>query len=330
MRVVSSAPARIDLAGGTIDIWPLYLLHAGAQTLNAAITLRAHCAIQSRRDDRITIVSEDTGERIEAQSAADFDLDRLPLVARLVKTFAARGLDLTTRSDSPVGAGLGGSSTMGVAVGGALAAWTGQTLDAEALLSLVMNVEGQVLGIPPGVQDFRPAFYGGVLAINLDVRGVRTDKLPVETDALTDRIVVAYTGASRNSGINNWEVFKARLDGRAEVRRAFDAICRAAGLIRQALESHDWHGVARGVADEWAARKRLAPTVTTPAIDALLERAHAAGAAAGKVCGAGGGGCLFVLGEPARKADISDALRQGGADVLSVRIEPRGLTVERS
>ena len=77
MRVVSSAPARIDLAGGTIDLWPLYLLHQGAQTLNAAITLRAHCTIQSRADDRITLVSEDTRERVEAATAADLDLDRL-------------------------------------------------------------------------------------------------------------------------------------------------------------------------------------------------------------------------------------------------------------
>jgi len=330
VRVVSSAPARIDLAGGTIDLWPLYLLHDGAQTLNAAITLRAHCTIQSRADDRITLVSEDTRERVEAATAADFDLDRLPLIARLVRSFGVGGVDIVTRSDSPVGAGLGGSSTLAVAAGAALAAWADRTIDAETLLGLVMNVEGQVLGVPPGVQDYRPAMYGGVLAIELGVDGVRTVRLPIDADALSDRLVVAFTGASRNSGINNWDVFKRRLDSDPGVTAAFTDICRAAAGMREAFLRNDWPGVAAHLAEEWTARKRLAPGVTTPAIDALLDHARAAGAWAGKVCGAGGGGCLFALTDPERKADVSAALAHTGADVLPVRIDRNGLSLERS
>jgi D-glycero-alpha-D-manno-heptose-7-phosphate kinase len=330
VRVVSSAPTRIDLAGGTIDIWPLYLFHPGAQTLNAAISLRAHCTIESRADDRIVLISEDTRERVEAATPADLDLERLPLVARLVKSFGVSGVEVTTRSDSPVGAGLGGSSTLAVAVGAALAAWAHRTIDDETLLALVMNVEGQVLGVPPGVQDYRPAMYGGVLAIELGIDGVRTVRLPIDAGALTDRLVVAFTGASRNSGINNWDVFKRRIDGDLTVTGAFTEICRAAGGMREAFHRNDWSGVAARLSDEWAARKRLAPRVTTPAIDTLLDRARAAGAWAGKVCGAGGGGCLFALTDPARKADVSAALAQGGAEVLPVRIDQNGLSLERS
>ena len=330
MRVVSSAPTRIDLAGGTIDIWPLYLLHPGAQTLNAAISLRAHCTIQSRADDRITLVSEDTRERIDVATAADFDLDRLPLIARLVRSFGVRGVEVTTRSDSPVGAGLGGSSTLAVAAGAALAAWANRAIEDEALLGMVMNVEGQVLGVPPGVQDYRPAMYGGVLAIELGIDGVRTVRLPIDADALTDRLVVAFTGASRNSGINNWDVFKGRIDGDPIVTAAFTDICRAAVGMREAFHRKDWSGVAARLAEEWTARKRLASGVTTPAIDALLDRARAAGAWAGKVCGAGGGGCLFALTDPERKADVSAALARAGADVLPVRIDQNGLSLERS
>jgi D-glycero-alpha-D-manno-heptose-7-phosphate kinase len=330
VRVVSSAPTRIDLAGGTIDIWPLYLLHPGAQTLNAAISLRAHCTIESRADDRIVLISEDTHERVESATAADLDLDRLPLVARLVKSFGVSGVTITTRSDSPVGAGLGGSSTLAVAAGAALATWANQAIDDEALLTWVMNVEGQVLGVPPGVQDYRPAMYGGVLAIELGVDGVRTVRLPVDAGALTDRLVVAFTGASRNSGINNWDVFKGRIDGDPTVTGAFKDICRAAAGMRAAFHRHDWSGVAAQLAAEWAARKRLAPRVTTPAIDELLDRARAAGAWAGKVCGAGGGGCLFVLADPDRTSEVSAALAGGGAEVLPVRIDRNGLSLERS
>jgi len=330
VRVVSSAPTRIDLAGGTIDIWPLYLLHPGAQTLNAAISLRAHCRIESRADDRIVLVSEDTRERVEAPTAADLDLDRLPLVARLVHSFGVSGVEVTTRSDSPVGAGLGGSSTLAVAAGAALAACVNRAIDDEALLTLVMNVEGQVLGVPTGVQDYRPAMYGGVLAIELGVDGVRTVPLPIDADALTDRLVVAFTGASRNSGINNWDVFKRRIDGDPTVTSAFTDICRAAGGMRAAFLRKDWPGAAAQLAEEWAARKRLAPRVTTPAIDGLLDRARAAGAWAGKVCGAGGGGCLLALTDPERKSDVSATLARAGADVLPVRIDRNGLNLERS
>jgi D-glycero-alpha-D-manno-heptose-7-phosphate kinase len=100
--------------------------------------------------------------------------------------------------------------------------------------------------------------------------------------------------------------------------------------MRSALERADWPEAARQLAAEWSARKRLAPRVTTPPIDELFDRAHRAGALAGKVCGAGGGGCLFCLVEPDRKAAVSEALTGGGARVLTCEIEREGLTIARS
>ncbi len=91
VRIDSSAPTRIDLAGGTYDIWPLYLFHDRAQTINAAISLRAHCTLTSRRDYRVSLVSDDTGETVEAAGPDAIGLERLPLVARLVRHFGAQG-----------------------------------------------------------------------------------------------------------------------------------------------------------------------------------------------------------------------------------------------
>ena len=99
MRITASAPTRIDLAGGTLDIWPLYLFHEDAQTINAAISLRAHCSLTSRRDYRVVLISDDTGEQVEADDPSALDVDRLPLVARLVRHFGARGVEVRTRSD---------------------------------------------------------------------------------------------------------------------------------------------------------------------------------------------------------------------------------------
>jgi len=326
----SSAPTRIDLAGGTYDIWPLYLFHDGAQTINAAISLRAHCHLASRRDHRVSLVSEDTGERIEAADPAELGTDRLPLVARLVRHFGARGVDVHTRSDSPIGAGIAGSSALAVAVSAALAAWTGRMTEPEDLLTLAMNIEAQVIAVPAGVQDYRPAMYGGISAIELGVSGVHRVALSTDPRELERRVVLAYTGASRQSGINNWKVMTRRINGDQTVIEAFDGIRDAAAGVRQALERHQWKDLAMHLSAEWEHRKRLAPSVTTPEIDAMLSRAREVGALAGKVCGAGGGGCLFCLTEPDRRASVSSALASMGATVLPVGIENQGLTLVRS
>jgi D-glycero-alpha-D-manno-heptose-7-phosphate kinase len=122
--IESSAPTRIDLAGGTVDIWPLYLFHHDAQTINCAISLRARCRLTPRADSRIVI------------------------------RFEAEGLELTTSSDSPVGAGIAGSSALNVAVCGALARHRQLDLSDAALLQIAMNVEAQAIDVPTGVQDY--------------------------------------------------------------------------------------------------------------------------------------------------------------------------------
>jgi D-glycero-alpha-D-manno-heptose-7-phosphate kinase len=330
VRIDCSAPTRIDLAGGTFDIWPLYLFHDRAQTINAALSLRASCTLESRTDQRVLLVSEDTGERVEAATLDALGVDRLPLLARLVKLFGVSGVTLTTRSDSPVGAGIAGSSAMNIAITKALSTWTSRwTSDSEVLLT-AMNVEAQVINVPTGAQDYRPALYGGVSAVELDAAGVRRVKLDVPAEALTARVVVAYTGASRNSGINNWDVMKRRIDGDPAVIAAFDGIRDAAAGMRAALAAQDWDAAGRYLDAEWQCRTRLAPGVTTPEINALLSAARAAGAMAGKVCGAGGGGCLFTLVPPDKKAAVSEALHAGGATILDCSIDEDGVRLTRT
>ena len=329
MYIESSAPTRIDLAGGTLDIWPLYLFHQGAQTLNAAISLRARCSIRPRADTRIVIVSDDTGQRAEAEHWSELGEGHdLRLLGRLLHHFQVSGLELHTRSESPVGAGIAGSSALNIAVCGALAAWNGARQSDEELMQIAMNVEAQAIDVPTGAQDYRPALYGGISAVELGVAGIRRVALPVDAEDLERRIVVAYTGASRNSGINNWDVTKRHIDGDRVVQGSFARIRDIAAAMRVALEAQDWPEVGRQVAAEWENRKKLAPGVTTPAIDAMLDAARRAGAMSGKVCGAGGGGCLFCISEPERTPRVRTALAAAGARVLDCRVETDGLRME--
>ncbi|MGH9409196.1 MAG: GHMP kinase, partial [Vicinamibacterales bacterium] len=265
MHIHTSAPTRIDLAGGTLDIWPLYLFHDGAQTINAAISLRASCDLRSRADRRLVIVSEDSGERVEVDHWSQLrDTHDLALLGRLLHFFQAEGLDLTTRSDSPVGAGIAGSSALNIAVCGALNAWSGGHRSADEIFQIAMNVEAQAIAVPTGAQDYRPAYYGGVSAVELGVAGVRRVALDVRPDELQQRLALAYTNASRNSGINNWDVTKRHIDGDRGVQAHFARIAAIAGRMRQALEARDWAEVGRQVAAEWDNLKQLAPGVATP------------------------------------------------------------------
>jgi D-glycero-alpha-D-manno-heptose-7-phosphate kinase len=330
VRIDSSAPTRLDLAGGTYDIWPLYLFHERAQTINVAISLRAHCTLTSLGNGSVRLISDDTGESVEADGPEALKIDTLPLVARLVRHFGARGLEVRTRSDSPVGAGIAGSSAMNVAVTAALARWTGQSLSNEDLLTLVMNVEAQVINVPTGAQDYRPALFGGLSAVELGVDGVRRTAIDVDLGELERRIVLGYTGASRNSGINNWDVMVRRINGDPGVIAAFEGIRDAALGLRAALERGDWTAVGTHVASEWAHRKHLAPGVATPEIDTLLDRAGRAGALAGKVCGAGGGGCVLCVTAPDRKDAVAAAMAESGATVLPFSLDADGLHLMRS
>ncbi len=329
MRITASAPTRIDLAGGTVDIWPLYLFHENAQTLNTAISLRAYAEIVPRTDGKVVLESIDSSKTVEAASWHELaGRNGLPLLAKLAYFFKATDLTLRTRSESPAGAGIAGSSALNIAVCGALAEWAGMRLTAEELLTIAMNVEAQVIHVPTGLQDYRPAYYGGVAAIELRPDGVKRSPLDIDPVELQQRMVLAYTGAPHFSGTNNWEIMKRRIDGDPRVVECFDRIVTAAAGLRDALERGNWASVADEINKEWEARKTLAPGVTTPMIDTLISNAFVAGARAAKVCGAGGGGCLFCLAEPQDVAAVRDALSAGGARVLDYRIETDGLRVQ--
>ena len=329
MQVRSSAPTRLDLAGGTLDIWPLYLLHEGARTINVAITLRAECVLSDHAAGGLHASSRDTGAVLQAAHWSALTGDEEPrLVARLLRHFQAEDLSVVSGSQSPVGAGLAGSSALNIALCAALAAWQRKSYAPEALIDLALNLEAQVIRAPTGAQDYRPAVYGGLACLELGPEGVRRRALPIDPRELDERIVVVYTGDSRNSGVNNWEIMRRHLDGDRQVVDALGRIRDVAGAMEGALERRDWPAVGRQLAEEWRIRKRLAPNVSTPAIDALVDAGSAAGARAAKVCGAGGGGCVLFLADPPTVPAVREALAARGARILDVGVDTEGLRVQ--
>jgi D-glycero-alpha-D-manno-heptose-7-phosphate kinase len=336
MKIESKAPTRADLAGATLDIWPLYLFHPGAVTINVAITRYASCAIETHSpgDGRIRLVSRDT---IREESFASFAAlvkakrYRLPLLAEIVKYFNPEGgFTLTTDSEAPAGAGIGGSSAMAVAICAALDRFTGAGKSKVDWIHISRDAEAVVINVPTGTQDHYPPAFGGAAAIELPPGGERRIELRIDLNELERRIVLCYTGKPRQSGINNWEVFKAHIDGKRKIQENLERISEVAQELRGALEKGNWRECGRLMHEEWMFRKKNLKTISTKTIDRIIDGARRNGALAGKVCGAGGGGCVVLLIDPDARERVEEAVAGAGGELLQMKIDRSGVQVNIS
>jgi D-glycero-alpha-D-manno-heptose-7-phosphate kinase len=322
----------VDLAGATLDIWPLYLFHENPVTVNFAVNRYTWCEIVTHQSRKIVLRSRDLKTEETFESLAHLRAAkkyRLPILARLIRYFEPEaGFTMESASDAPAGAGISGSSALMIATATALNKLTGRRYPLEKIREIAQNVEAQVIRVPTGAQDYYPAMYGGISAIELTPAGIVRQALPVRANELDERFVLVYTGAPRNSGINNWEVMKGHIDGNRAIHRNFDRIAAIANSMRAALESHDWDTAGRLMRDEWSYRRKNIPGITTPLIDQLVLTARRAGSTGAKVCGAGGGGCVVFLAEPDGKQKVIAALKAAGADVLDARVAPAGVQVK--
>jgi D-glycero-alpha-D-manno-heptose-7-phosphate kinase len=335
--VVARAPCRVDLAGGTMDMWPLYLFHPGSVVVNIAIRIMTTCRIRPNANGAIELVSLDTGladsfpsmQALRAATSCNH-----ALAAHLLRFFyptsePATGFRLETHSESPAGAGISGSSALMIASAAALARFGGRKLSPEHLREIAQNVEAQLIRVPTGCQDYYPALYGGVSAVELNVDGIHRHAIACDPAELDRRFVLAYTGAPRQSGVNNWEVFKRHIDGDRRIFRNFQHIAAIAAAMRDAVAAADWDEIARLLGEEWKLRRTNAPAIATPFIDRLIAVARRNGALGAKVCGAGGGGCVLFIVAPDARPRVEQKLAAAGAQLLPFAVARRGVSVSR-
>ena len=332
MIIEASAPTRVDLAGGTIDIPPIFLFHEGAATVNFAVDLLAKCRIETRNDDKILIESIDRRAKFETSVSKIGELKnerRLELLSKLIYYFRPEtGFSMTTESEAPAGAGLAGSSTLTIACIGALNHLVGKRYPPDKFIPIAANIETQVIKVPAGYQDYYSAQYGGVACIHFGFDGMKREALETDTNTLEERIVVIYTGEPRNSGTNNWEITKRHIDGDRELFEIFESIRDTSLELREALLENDWKKVGEILKESHPVRKRLSPNITTARMDSLIEKALDNGAIGTKVCGAGGGGCIAFFCEEGKKSEVENALaREQDVEVLDWNLSSAGLEI---
>lgn len=315
-------PVRIDFAGGTLDLWPLYAMLEDCCTVNAAVDLCIDIEL-SRGGEPGEIRSEDLGLAFPAAPWPWQAPEGLGWVWRVLNAVSRRPASVTLRSPVPKGSGLGVSSCLGV---GLLGACQGQEAG-EALAShipLLRDLEARELQTPTGWQDYYPAALGGCLALHLDNPTPRWERLQPHPELLED-LVVFYTGQPHHSGLTNWEAYTRFIEGDFHTRTALSEIRAVARDMVLALP-RDAMAVGELLEREGRARVRMSPAVETEAMIAVRDRGRRDGWFAGmKPCGAGGGGCCILVTRPGRKEEAKAALASLGLDVLPVGLSEKGL-----
>lgn len=327
-KVIARAPVRADLAGGTLDLWPIYLFHPGSRTINVAISYYAESEVQETGGGGIEIHLTDQQYRQRYESLHDMAADpKAALVYRAIEHFHLTGIRITTRTDAPRGSGLGGSSALAITLVRALSEVAGQPVQGNDLIALVRDLETRLLGVPAGIQDYYPPVYGGLSVIRLEPGSPVRHAIPLAVSELAEYMVLHYTGVAHFSGTNNWEMYKRQIEGKKKVQKGFAGIAATSLEMERALETGNMEAAGKALREEWQQRKALIDGISNNEIETAIDAALSAGAWGGKVCGAGGGGCIVFLAPRDRRKAVVAALGNAPGRVLEAVPVAHGLTV---
>jgi D-glycero-alpha-D-manno-heptose-7-phosphate kinase len=334
MQVTNTGSVRVDLVGGTLDIEPINLIIKNVVTLNVATGLKASVKLTKTAFDGVEIHSADyqkdykytSAELTEDRVVYSKDFAEMSFVLQILRLFGINShIKLELSSGAPAGSGLGGSSAMGVTLYRALCNFTGHNYDRHTAVLRVKAVESRILNQGmAGYQDYFPALTGGILAIKgiegeIKVEQLYTDELK---EFLEKHLTLISSGQSRQSGINNWEVYKAFFDKKPEVVQGLTAIADISHQTYEALKTKQWDKVLGLIALEGLEREKLFPGITTDKIRQFTSELKKDGNVLGlKMCGAGGGGCFILVHKGIDRAVIEGKVKAHGMSILPFVVE---------
>lgn len=334
MIIRSTAPLRLGLAGGGTDVSPYCDLYGG-MVLNATINLYTHCSIEETSDGMISINSHDSGcfkSYITAESLEiDGDASLIKGVYNRVQKdyhIGKKSFKITTYSDAPAGSGLGTSSTMVVCILKAFTEWLYLPLGDYEMARMAYEIERNELGLSGGKQDQYAATFGGFNFMEFNKEGtVIVNPLKIKRwviDELEASIVLYFTGASRSSAAIINEQKKNASEGNQDVIAAMDKIKASAVDMKVSVLKGDIDSFAGILKESWEEKKKMAKSISNPMIQEAMDIAMASGAIAGKVSGAGGGGFIFFVVDPARRIDVINALQKLGGTIMPFQFSDGG------
>lgn len=315
---------RFDLAGGTLDMWPIWALLGKACTVNVSISLYTECEILPFSDRKIEIVSNDFKKQWSFSNLDELllsqDKDLLFYQAHIRHWMPKTGFRITTKSESPIGGGLGGSSSLSVSVYQTFAKWLNKTEDLHQIVRACSNIEAFILKTPTGTQDYYGAIRTGLHMIDFDFSGIQLTTLTDHNADLSEKLMLVYTGKSHHSGINNWQVLKKYIDGDLITQQAIASLQKTSLKMKESCLNKKWQEIPFLFAEEYEARLMLADSFVSPEILKLKELADQQGAEGFKICGAGGGGCVGLWVKKGTFSSLKTKVQEHGFQVLDVKI----------
>jgi D-glycero-alpha-D-manno-heptose-7-phosphate kinase len=330
--VRARSPLRISFGGGGTDVSP-YCDERGGAVLSATIDRYAYATLVPG-GDRIAVQSVDYDVSVSYALDEEFVYDgQLDLAKAVIDRFRKEhglsgGMSVLLHNDAPPGSGLGSSSAITVALVGALASHMKLDLDPYAIAELAYSIERVDAGIKGGRQDQYATTFGGFNFIEFEKGGAVVSPLRLRPETVYEleyRLVFAYVGGQHFSGRIIERQMANFSEGMTEAVDAMDRIKEIAHEMKRALLLGDVRALG-GLLDEgWQEKKRMAEGVTNSRLDQVYDAAMSAGALGGKVSGAGGGGFMFFLTEPARRFCVQDALMQHDAEVVNFSFVQEGM-----
>ena len=335
MLIRSKAPLRLGLAGGGSDVAPYCDLYGGA-VLNATINLSSYCTIEPLDDGKVHFQAQDRQETFSADCAQSYAYDGLldlhkGVYNRVVRDFndgQPLSLRISTWSDAPAGSGLGSSSTMVVAILTAFAEMLRLPLGEYDVAHLAFEIERQDIGLRGGAQDQYAATFGGVNFMEFhEQTRVTVNPLRVKQWILSEleaSTVLYYTGVSRSSDRIIAQQIESYRSGQGKSVEAVHQLKADASAMKEALLRGNIRRFGEILGRSWEAKRNLADQISNAQIDQVMEAARGAGAWAGKVSGAGGGGFIVFIVDPVDRVQLVRALNKLDGHVVPFQFEPHG------
>lgn len=335
MIIRSKAPLRLGLAGGGTDLSP-YCDEFGGSVLNVSIDLYATCIIEEIANGEILFEAADMNQAFSSKPVESFVLGgQLDLhkgvYNRIVRDFNGGkplSLKMTTYADAPPGSGLGSSSTMVVSMVKAYTEWLNLPLGEYDIARLAYEIERIDVGLGGGKQDQYAATFGGFNFIEFyNEDRVIVNPLRIKNwikDELEASMILYYTDISRFSADIIKEQ-KTNVENKTpEALQAMHDLKSASLKMKEALLNGNIEAFAYLLNKSWIDKKKTAQAITNPLIEEIYNTAINAGALAGKVSGAGGGGYMMFIVDPVKKVSVMNALNQFGGRVLNVHFSEGG------
>lgn len=326
------APLRIGIAGGGTDVEP-YASRKGGCVFNTTINKYAYCTLVPRKDNMMAVKSRYYGRYKAKLSQGPLQFDgNMDLAKAVANHFELEeGFNIDIHSDVPAGSGLGGSSTMIVAIIAAVAEWQNKKMTNYEMANLAYHLEREDIGLKGGKQDQYAAVFGGFNLIDFNKQGVKVNPVKISQDVINElqcRTVMCFTGTSRESA--NIIESQVKSFNAGHNTNALDESKKLAKEISDAIIKGNIDDAGTLLDQSWQYKKQFSESISNRHINSLYNGAIAKGAIGGKVSGAGGGGFMFFICKYDRKVDVIQELKKRGAEVTDFMFEPNGVTTWRS